>query len=138
MDLFENEKIITQSGDKKITLTSHRIIQQGKESGKSYHLSIMLNHITSCENSVNYIDLLLYLAVIAFVSAGYFGATEQGDLFKIAAGAGLVFAILFILTRTNVITISSASAKMKINASKMNREKALEFIDKVERAITQM
>lgn len=50
--LFPDEKIILKSDNNQVILTSHRICYEYKEWSRAYNQSIMLEYITSCENTI--------------------------------------------------------------------------------------
>lgn len=125
LSLFEGEKIVSQSNDKSVTLTTHRILYTNYYWGNSYNQNIALEHITSCENRhVSYV-ILLFLAVgsilLSFSNGEFVGAIL----------ASIAFLLIFKFTKRNLIIISSPSTKITFVA-KMNKEKVLEFIDLIE------
>jgi hypothetical protein len=134
MKLFDGEKIVSQSlySIVELTLTTHRICYDYSVWGTSLNKSIALEHITSCENKntsqIGYIALSILSLIIGF---------SIGN--PLSAGIGflsfIVFAIIYVLTRQNIIIISSPSMRIKVSVSGMEREKILEFIDLVEESI---
>ena len=125
LSLFEGEKIVTQSNDESVTLTTHRILYNNYSWGNSYNQNIGLEHITSCENRhISYV-LLLVLAVGSIV-AGFSNGEFVGAIL-----ASITFLLIFKFTKRNILIISSPSTKISIVA-KMNKEKVLEFIDLIE------
>lgn len=125
LSLFEGEKIVTQSNDESVTLTTHRILYNNDSWGNSYNQNIGLEHITSCENRhISYV-LLLVLAVGSIV-AGFSNGEFVGAIL-----ASITFLLIFKFTKRNILIISSPSTKISIVA-KMNKEKVLEFIDLIE------
>ncbi|WP_296685830.1 hypothetical protein [Flavobacterium sp.] len=63
LTLFEGEKIVSQSNDKSVTLTTHRILYKTAVWGNTYNQNIALEHITSCENKhISYV-LIIFLAI---------------------------------------------------------------------------
>ncbi len=126
--LFEGEKIVSQTTDNSVILTTHRICYEYSAWGNSYNQNIMLEHITSSENSYSSNLILLLLSngsLIAGFLIGEYGFAI-GFLFFIA------FALVYKLTKQNNIIIASPSARMKIAVNGMKREKILDFIDLVE------
>jgi len=132
MKTFDDEKIITQSDDGTVTLTSHRINQEVKSFSKSTSKSIMLEHITSCETIHKQSWLLIIMAVIGILGAGYGVADNNEDLTIPAAVIGLVCLIAFWLTRRAFIKVASPSTVMHINVKGMPRERITEFVDQIE------
>ena len=64
--LFPDEQIITESSEGIVVLTTHRICYTNSSWGKSYNQSIMLEHITSCENFYSSQMWLLVISVFGF------------------------------------------------------------------------
>lgn len=132
INLFPDEKIISTSEKDQVILTTHRICYEYKDWGKSYNQSIMLEHITSCENHSKNKYWLLIIAIFAFIFAIYSmgGNNVDSSLLGIAMVIMLVF--FYFATRSNFIVIGSPSTKMKINVQGMKRENVLSFINKIE------
>ena len=126
--LFEGEKIVSQTTDNSVILTTHRICYEYSVWGNSFNQNIMLEHITSTENRYSSNVILVFLSIgslIAGFSIGDFGLAI-GFLFFI------VFALVYAFTKQNNIIIASPSTQMKIAVNGMKREKILDFIDLVE------
>lgn len=130
--LFPDEKIIVQSDKKQVILTSHRICYEYKEWGKAYNQSIMLEHITSCENYSSQRNLLLIMAIISLVLTIIGFGNNEEDMSVLFFFLTMIFSLLFWLTRRNYIVIGSPSTKMSINVKRMSREKVLSFINDIE------
>lgn len=132
MTLFTDEKIITKSNNNQVILTSHRICYEYKEWGRAYNQSIMLEHITSCENhnlkNKSLVILAIVFAIIGFICI----SNNEDDAFGIFSLIAIGLTILYWLTRKNFIIIGSPSTKMSINVKGMSREKVLSFINDVE------
>lgn len=131
--LFPNERVLTQSDNEAVTLTTHRILYEYKDWGKSYNQNIMLEHITSTENYSKSNVLLLILAILSGIcSTAVMAGTPEIGLILILTG--LVLYRLYRRSRKNLILISSPSTRMTINVGGMKREMVLTFINKVEQA----
>lgn len=134
INLFPDEKIISSSDKEQVILTSHRICYEYKEWGKSYNQSIMLEHITSCEN---YSFTKYWLLILAFFSFAFtvFSAGENNEE-GISIGVIITIILIFIyfLTRKSFVIIGSPSTKMEINVKGMKRDKVLFFINEIEHA----
>lgn len=132
IDLFPDEKIVTTSDNDQVILTTHRICYEHKDWGKSYNQSIMLEHITSCENhSSNKYGLLIIAALSLFFAVFSLGNnTEEGALLGGAISVVCVF--YYYISRRNFITIGSPSTKMNINVQGMKRDNVLAFINRIE------
>jgi hypothetical protein len=134
LQLFPDEHLLTESTDGGVTLTTHRIAYEYKEWGRSYNQSIMLEHITSCENAYNSQVWLLILSGLCFV-IGLIAATNNNiQSFGMTTLIAIICAGLYWITRSNVVIIASPSTKMLIKVNGMERDKVLDFINKVEQA----
>lgn len=136
--LLTNEKILLESDDKSLVLTSHRIRHSVSEIGKGYFVSIMLEKISSIEyQSKSWISALLF-GIIAIVA----GITlERADPAFIIVGTvvGISCITLYFATKRQVVTISSdGGAKINTNIKGMKHEDVLAFINKIEHAKLQL
>jgi Vacuolar protein sorting protein 36 Vps36 len=81
--LFPDETVVSRSDGDKVILTPHRIWYENKESGRSYNQSIMLEHITSCENHSYSNNFLLSLAAFFFFIGVYASIQENSTTFVV-------------------------------------------------------
>jgi len=132
--LFPDEKIILKSDNNQVILTSHRICYEYKEWSRAYNQSIMLEHITSCENHFMKNKWLLIFSFIFLISGISSVAKGEDDVFGILILFSFAFVFMFWLTRKSFIVIGSPSTKMNINVKRMRRDKVLSFINSVEQA----
>lgn len=136
MDLFEYEKVITESGNKEVILTTHRIRHEVSNWGHTHMVSIPLEKISSIEVRYSSWLILLLAGMVsllmgAFVAGGDYNEQQAQALLIV----GVVLIVVYILTRKHVITISSdGGAKINFATKGMNREMVMKFIDKVEEA----
>lgn len=136
MTLFQNEKLITESDERQVILTTHRICYNEKSGGNLLHQHIMLEHVTSTEVTKTSNSFLLSIIALA-VLAGLMLSVYSSDK-EIAFGCwifALILLVIYIATRKKTIIIGSPSTKIKIVADNMSTEKIFEFINKVENAI---
>lgn len=131
--LFERERLISQSDNNEITLTSHRIRYNSSSTGRGHVISIALEKISSIE--IHYKSWILVLLLgILFVGAGIIiGANNNGEAMILVLILGGVCILLYFLTRKHVVTISSdGGAKINFETKGMKRETLLDFINKIE------
>jgi len=135
-ELIEKEEIISESTDKIVTLTTHRIRYQASSWGQAHIVSIMLKNISSIEvHYESYVTLFSIgvLAVIAGVIMGLNGEQHNLGMYVLIAGALCI--VIYWLTRKHVISIASdGGAKIKFETQGMKTDAVMEFINKVERA----
>ena len=115
-------------------MTTHRIAYEYKEWGSSYYQSIMLEDITSCENSYSSQIWLLILGGLSAVGGLIAATNNNTESFGAGMLIALVFAALYWFTRRNVIIIGSPSTKMLVSVKGMQSDRILEFINKIELA----
>ena len=120
LTLFPEEQIVSQSSNNEVTLTTHRICSEYKEWGRSYNQSIMLEHITSCENINSTQVWLLFLGGLSLLGALLSG---DSDILALLISIAVVCGLIYWLTRKNLIIISSPSTKNK-NQSFRNEKRA--------------
>ncbi|MBX9785577.1 MAG: hypothetical protein K2X48_20025 [Chitinophagaceae bacterium] len=132
LTLFPDEQIVPQSSEGAVTLTTHRICYEYKEWGRSYNQNIMLEHITSCENYYHTQVWLLIVGGLCLVGGLIAGANSNTEALSIGTLVALICGLLFWITRRNFVIIASPSTKMQIKVTGMQRERILNFINKVE------
>ncbi|MEA5405479.1 hypothetical protein VB776_21245 [Arcicella sp. DC2W] len=126
MKLFPNEKIVLESDNKSIILTTHRIFQQSDGLGSQETTSIMLEHISSCQTYVQFNWILIGIAICVGMFSLGSGSIELGIFL-----CGVLLAT-FYLTKKSMILIKSPTATIKIDTGNMNTEAISKFVDKVE------
>jgi hypothetical protein len=133
--LFESERIISQSGDKSITLTNYRIQHFTQSFGKSHYMSIHLQDVSSIEVHYRSFILFLVIGILGTTAAFYFGAMNLGDLFVLSGIIGLLFILIYFLTRKHVVTIASnGGGKVQFFTKGMKKETLFDFIHQIEKA----
>lgn len=131
--LFEGESLITQSGDKTISLTSHRIRYNANSTGNAYIVSIMLEKISSIEIRYTSWIIVLVIGVILLAGGILLGSQNNGDAMVVGIVAGLVCILLYFITRKHIVSIASdGGAKINFQTKGLKREAILEFINKIE------
>lgn len=132
--LFPNEKVITESDGRVLTLTTHRICLEEKAGGRLNYQHIMLEHVTSTEvTGINYF-YLLWLAGIFVAASLYLGMNDASEQSVFSFAIAVFLVIVFFVTRQYTIIIGCASTKIKVNATNMSKETISDFLNKVELA----
>ena len=133
--LLENEEK-THLG-KNTYITNYRVWHQDNFGGKMHFVSILLKNISSIEVHYQNKKLLLLLGIV-FIIAGLmcgFGVGELG-LSLIGTIPGIIFIVLYFLSRKHVITISSnGGSKIDIYTSGLSRDSIFKFVNSVETSI---
>src|SRR5260221_1634856 len=110
MKLLPNEEKLMSSKDDKVVLTNYRIQNNDSQWGKSFTQIIFLEDISSIEVKYKDSTLFLMLAVICIVAAilgGLSGNREGSNIMSGGILFGLIFFILWWVSRKHTITISS-------------------------------
>jgi hypothetical protein len=133
--LVEGEEIITESSNKLVTLTNYRIRYHNSSWGQAHLISIMLDKVSSVEVRYKSWWLLLVPSLILLVGGMLAGVQGIEEAMVIGIGSGLLLALIYVFSRRHVITISSdAGTSINFQTKGMNKDKVLEFVNKVERA----
>lgn len=133
--LFEGEEIISQSNDKQVTLTSHRVYLNSSQFGQAHIASIMLEKISSVEIHYSSWILFLILGGLTAIAGVLSGANNQGDMMVAGLGVAGIFILLYFLTRKHVVTIASdGGAKINFKTKGMKQETIIAFINQVDKA----
>lgn len=136
--LFNNEQIITESGDRSVTLTTHRIryYQKNFSFGRTELVSIMLSNISSIGLKHKSKPIYLILGILAFIVAGWLLFMEETDSFLAPAIAGLFLLLFYFFTRKATIAVASTGGDtIYILTKYLKLDDHLKFINRVEENI---
>lgn len=138
MNHFPDEKVLIESDNKVLVLTTHRVRYDaiGKGGGwadRTELVSIMLEELSSCAITRTSYPILLLLALVGLVLA---------ILVQDRAIVGLALAVLFaggfFLSQRQVLLLSSAGGgKIQINTADMSLQSVRDFVDEIENAKNQ-
>ncbi len=139
MKLMTGESVLLESDPKGLTLTTHRVRQQVKGSGRSRITSILLEQVASCGMSRKSNPWLLVIAVLVFGVAALAAADSYDS--EVYLIGGLIVAGIFVLAyfanRRQVLYIHSAEGSIIQPAIGMSETAVLDFIDQLESAKNQ-
>ena len=131
MELFSGERQVSVSSDGSVMLTSHRV--RLEQSGA--FISICLDQVASCSLGTRSHPILLLLAAVVWLGAFQFaGERVAAPAFLAGTLFGVLIVALYVLSRTQVITIASPGETMRIQTRGMTRAACVQFIDDLERA----
>jgi uncharacterized membrane protein YtjA (UPF0391 family) len=134
LTLFPDEQKLMEFTDGSVTLTTHRIYLEQPEGQGSYTQSIMLDHISSCENHYHAATWLLVVSAL-LAGIGFIGlASNSSEQSNMAFPIALLCLVVYMITRKSVVIIGSPSTKMIIKTAGMKRADVRAFINKVEQA----
>lgn len=132
MNYFPDEKLLIESDNKVLVLTTHRVRFDSMEGGLAVRkelVSILLEELASCAITRASYPILLLLALAGVVLA----VVVEG-----ASIVGIALAILFtggfFLSQRQVLLLSSAGSKIQVNIAGMTLRSVREFIDEIEKA----
>ncbi len=133
MKLIPNEKILLESDNKELVLTTHRVRHTFRQRGELRLTSIMLETLQTSELRRISQPLWLYLAGFSLLLGIIL--YEDGPAFFIA---GLVLATICVYayysTRRQVLRLASAGGAILADTKGLSQQASIEFIDAVEAA----
>ncbi|MDI1255677.1 MAG: hypothetical protein PSV16_06215 [Flavobacterium sp.] len=131
LPLFNNEKIVTQSANGAVTLTTDRICYEYQQGGRTHHEAIMLEQVTSCNNYFSSSIMLLAMAGISLIVGLVGMLTDVNGLLGMLL-VSLLLLLLYVPSRRNVMVIASTQGKMEVTNSGMEGDYIEEFLHTVE------
>lgn len=141
MKTLPGEEIIANSNKNIVVLSNQRIQMTWKEWGRSYYNCIFLEDISSVE--VRYRSRIIFLVLMilcflfsiwVFMINNYHGELrpEASTVLVGGIGLGLLFFLLWRLSRKHVISISpNGGSVMDIDVKGMNHKYIEDFTDKI-------
>ena len=131
MNYLPDEKMLMESDNKEIILTTHRI----RRFAGSRMTSIMLEEVDSIELLV-YANLwILFIAVTSLVTGLLFAMIADNAAYAlIGILLGAVFLIWYLFNRKQVVSINSNKANIMIETRGLPLEEVMQFVDKLEGA----
>lgn len=117
MQGIENEKVVLESDNNQLRLTTHRLRYHETEKSNSDFTSIMLDKISSIE--LTYYKSNIWLLIIGIIT--------------IPIIVGIILIIIFLMSKKHVVSVTPDGGKPIIFETKgLKREFIEDFIDKVE------
>ncbi|HSF81773.1 MAG TPA: hypothetical protein VLA49_11095 [Anaerolineales bacterium] len=133
MNLIPNEKILLESDNKELVLTTHRVRHTFPRRGELRLTSLTLDALQSCELRRVSSPMWLYLAGISFLLG--IVLYDDSPAFFIA---GLILAAIsvyaYYATQRQVLRLASAGGAIVADVQGLTQQALLEFIDAVETA----
>ena len=132
MELLPGERKVSESSDGTVVLTSRRV---RLDRGTRQFVSIALEEVASCSIGTHSYPALLILAAIVWLGAFQFAGERVGTIpFLIGGLIGALIALLYVLSREQIIVIASAGESIRIRTRGMSRAACIQFVDDLERA----
>lgn len=138
MNVFPGEKVLIESDNRVLVLTTHRVRYDaiGKSVGwadRTELVSILLEELAACAIMRTSYPILLLLALVGLLIALL---VEGGAI------AGIVLVVLslggFLLSQRQVLVLASTGGvHIQVNTSSMSLQAVRDFIDEVEQAKNQ-
>jgi len=131
MEMLPDERQVSASSDGSVVLTSQRVrLDQGGE-----FISICLDQVASCSLGTRSHPILLVIAAVIWLGSFQFAGERLGTpVFLVGALVGVLMVGLYVMSRTQVITIASPGETFRIRTRGMTRAACVQFIDDLERA----
>jgi hypothetical protein len=131
--IFDEERLITESGDRRVTLTTHRVRYNSSSTGRGHIISIMLEKISSIEIHYKSWILILLIGILLIVGGLIMGVQDKKDIMILGLIVGGFCILIYFLTRKHIVTIASdGGAKINFQTKGIKREALLDFINKIE------
>lgn len=134
LTLLPDEYSIKESTDKSVCLTSHRLIAEDKELGRSFTQDVMLESIVSTELQRISHSSNLILGGVLGVAVLFIGVNTSIEATLLAAGIFVFFVVRFLLSRRSYIVIVCPESKMQINVTRMSHDSVLHFMQAIDEA----
>jgi hypothetical protein len=136
MKLLPDEEILVTSNQEKIILTSQRVHLSDKQWGRSYQITLFLENISSIENVYKSNPVFLVVAGLSLaVGLVTIEREYEGGVAFAAFTIALVFLVLWLNSRSHVVTISSnGGGKLNFLVAGMSEAEVQDFVDKLEAA----
>lgn len=135
MKLLDGEKKLLESDNGNLLLTSHRIRYEESQVGQGEIRSILLDGLSFCGMTATSKPILAILAgtfFLLFIMAAMQGSRQEVLIILLALG--IICAIIWAITRRQVLELASSGGVIRVNIKGMNKETVREFIDTVEAA----
>ena len=131
MELLPGERQLSASSDGAVLLTSRRVrLDQGSE-----FISICLDQVASCSLGTRSHPILLVIAAVVWLGSFQFAGERVGTpALLVGALIGVLIVSLYVMSRTQVITIASPGETLRIRTRGMTRAACIQFVDDLERA----
>jgi hypothetical protein len=132
MELLPGERKVSESSDGTVVLTSYRV---RLDQGTRQFVSIPLEQVASCTIGTHSYPVLLVLTAVVWLGAFQFAEERVGTIpFLIGGLVGALIALLYVVTREQIIVIGSAGESLRIRTRGMSRAACVQFVDDLERA----
>jgi hypothetical protein len=131
--LLENEKVISYSDDKSITLTNQRVVFKSDNSSLTRSTSIMLEQLSSVEYQHErkaYLTLLTLLFALVGIVLGL-GGTDKAIIFL---GLAMICFVLYKNSQKSNLVFTTAGNAIKMPVSGVEKSGIEKFINDVEQA----
>jgi len=135
MELLPQEKLLLESNNKTLKLTTHRVRQETRASGRAQIKSIMLEELASCAVTRSSNPLLIVLAIVLLIAGGLV-SLNINEPHGVIGGIvlGLLLLLLYFATREQYLSLASAGATIRVNTRGMKLEAVSDFVDAIEQA----
>lgn len=137
MKLLPGESIVSETSDKHLTLTTHRVRYDDRVPGTTRVIGITLDAVSSCGIVSKSYPILLLLAILAGVFGLIQGVGRESEDQGMAYASillALVFVMAYFLSRTMALAISSPSQSITVSVEGLNLDALVSWVDDVEQA----
>jgi hypothetical protein len=134
MNKLAGERVLFESENKTLVLTTHRVRFETQSTGFASIKSIMLEEVASCMMIRTSQPVLLVFAAL-FGLAGItvpFIARGLNAALPLGVAVALIFVALYFASRRQFLSVASAGTTIRVSTGKMNAQAVSQLIDALE------
>lgn len=128
------EEVILESSNGALRVSTHRVRYVIKQTGSAKFASIMLDAVTSCEVTYLSYPALLVFSGLVFLGGLLMNSARDSTPLSIGSGGAIALGIAYLLTRRQVVRVSSPSAHIDVPLSGLDFSMAVRIVDVIEAA----
>ncbi|HZS08841.1 MAG TPA: hypothetical protein VFD58_28655 [Blastocatellia bacterium] len=136
--LLPNERVILTADSDSLTLTTHRVRQEIRETGYVAIRSAMLDEICFCEyvreSKPFLLTSALLIAVLTLIAAGRYPAGTSYLVLAAGLSVAGVALVAWLATRRAFLNLATAAGSIPIRVRQMKYEDLEDFISELEQA----
>jgi hypothetical protein len=131
---LDGERVLLESENGLLTVTTHRVRKHATDRGSARIVSMMVESVTSCEVTHDSHPQLLGFAALAVLGGLLLNNSRDNTALVLGLVAAILLAVAYVVTRRQVVRVSSPSAHIDVRLIGMSLEQAVGVVDAVEKA----
>ena len=133
---FENEKVLSNTANGLVNLTTHRVQLKSSTIGRVHIISILLNRVSSISSNYRSKPIYLVISFLALAAGGYLYLDNSEDAALVPFAFSVIFFIAYFFSRKHRVSIASCGGDIiSFSTTGMSKDSVISFIDEVEAAI---